>query len=83
MLDIAIQFIQANLPIRLGFLFVSNSDIDTCKASSDEEKCLFPLVLLALFAAVHESRGGCAQQRSAGVREGAYSINPPQPCGPS
>ena len=42
MLDIAIQFIQANLPIRLGFLFVSNSDIDTCKASSDGEKCLFP-----------------------------------------
>ena len=42
MLDIAIQFIQANLPIRLGFLFVSNSDIDTCKASSDEEECLFP-----------------------------------------
>lgn len=42
MLDIAIQFIQANLPIRLGFLFVSDSDIDTCKAASDEEQCSFP-----------------------------------------
>jgi len=42
MLDIAIQFIQASLPIRLGFLFVSNSDIDSCKAANYDPKCSFP-----------------------------------------
>lgn len=39
--DVAIQFIQSNMPIRLGFLFVSDADIDTCK-SSGREGCAFP-----------------------------------------
>ena len=48
-LDMAIQLIQANLPIRLGFLFVSETDIDSCKAAvssngsgDGDDSCFFP-----------------------------------------
>jgi hypothetical protein len=46
-LDMAIQLIQANLPIRLGFLFVSETDIESCKAAASsngdgDDSCFFP-----------------------------------------
>jgi hypothetical protein len=40
-MDMAIQFIQANIPLRLGFLLVSESDIDTCRTSGGDG-CTFP-----------------------------------------
>ena len=42
-LDIAIQFIQANMPLRLGFLFVSDADIDNCKSSGGDACTFSPL----------------------------------------